>query len=92
MPLHCRPPDPVKVTVERVCELRNCRQSKCQTDIRRRLPVELFQKGQPLAVGVLGRGLTEDLRLIQVGQGGKERDRAVVSYSSCETASDCSRA
>ena len=50
--------------------------NQVQTDIRRRLPVELFQKGQPLAVGVLGRGLTEDLP-VQGGQGGKERDRAV---------------
>jgi len=48
--------------------------NQMKRQLRRGFPVELFEKGQPLPMRVVGRRLTEDLPVYR-GQGGKKRDR-----------------
>jgi hypothetical protein len=49
---------------------------KIEREIGRGFGIELLEKGQPLAVRVARRGLTEDLA-VEIGEGGKRRNGAV---------------
>ena len=50
--------------------------NQMQRQLRRRLPVELLQKFQPLGVPVPCRCLAQNLS-VQIREGGKQRDRAM---------------